>query len=484
MSVDLGICIAVFAGLFFMAVAAGISGTSISASHGRRELTNRRIVVLGLFTSFSGVCLMALGAWLAQEDSRYDVWEILGILLLTLAGAGLLAAGLVPLPPWLVEIIGPYAERLPPPARLVVRDLGRRRAGAALAVPLAMTATAFGLALTVVAVGLAAQNRAEYRPSARPGTLLVRAGSAAEAATVRATIARELPGVPIAQRETVADSSRLFGVEAADVEASEKAFYGEAIGDENLLRYLTGDRSTPYDEGTAVVVTSADVKVDSVTLTYEIDKDDENTKTIPAIVAKPSDPHMETIFLPSTIVRELGYQLRPIELIVDPTLYRVTAEDQRRLDDRLDDAVAEIYVERGFEAPLGWLPVAAAAFLIAVFCALTSGFGPDANTRQARVMRRAGDDFRWFCASRAGLSALCATVLGAVVGCPAGMFLLWPLTISGSWEEPVRPPFETPWPAITAVVVGLPLLAAAVAAIFAREHPHVLGPRPLTTAGR
>ncbi|MEV5887897.1 hypothetical protein [Nonomuraea fuscirosea] len=83
----------------------------------------------------------------------------------------------------------------------------------------------------------------------------------------------------------------------------------------------------------------------------------------------------------------------------------VTAEEQRRLDDRLDDAVARVYVARGFEASTWWRPVVAAAFLAALGCALVSGFGGVANSGQARVMRRMGKGtnaaFRWFCGFRA-----------------------------------------------------------------------------------
>ncbi|WP_379489696.1 hypothetical protein [Nonomuraea rubra] len=262
---------------------------------------------------------------------------------------------------------------------------------------------------------------------------------------------RELPGVPIAQREAVPDGSWFFRATAEGVETPEEAVYwDQAIGDEKLLRYLTGDQSTPYDENTAVVITSAGVKTDSVALGYERNATDEatRTKTVRAIVARTSDPHLETIFVPSKLVRDLGYRLRPSELIVDPAVHRVTPQEQQRLDDRLDDAVAEVHVERGFQASTGWLPFAAVAFLAALACALASGFGKAANARQARVMRRAGNGsaaaFRWFRASRAGLSALFGTVLGAIAGVPAGMLLLWPLTMRTTWEEPERVPFETP----------------------------------------
>ncbi|MFC5824147.1 hypothetical protein [Nonomuraea insulae] len=467
----------------------------LSAQPNRHEFMSRRFVVVGLFVSFAGVWLMGLGAWLGRADSRYGAIAYLGMLLITLIGAGLLVAGLGPLPPWLLQISGPYAERTPLPFRLAVRDLGHRRGRAALAITLAMMATAFGIALTVIAVGETTQSRAGYAPRARPGALLVVPGTlyadrfpAADAGTVRAAIERELPGVPIAQSERPSRESWRFSARAENVELPEEALYwDQAIGDEKLLRYLTGDQSTPYDEGTAVVITSADVKVDSVELFYEINENDEmaTTKIVRAVIARTADPHMETVFVPSKIVRDLGYRLQPEELIVDPALRRVTVQEQERLDNRLDDALAETYVERGFEASTGWLPVVAAALLLALACALAAGFGKAANARQARILRRAGTGsaaaFRWFCACRAGLSALCGTVLGAVAGCPAGMLLLWPLTAPTTYEEPVRVPFETPWPAIAAVVAGLPLLAA-LGALLAREQSHVPAPtasRPL-----
>ncbi|TYB55020.1 BCD family MFS transporter [Nonomuraea sp. PA05] len=489
-SAIMALLIAGFVGLPLSIAAATIPAARLSAPSDRHEPMSRKAVVLGLFASFAGVWLMGLGAWLASGDSRYGALESLGVLLITLVGAGVLAAGLGPLPSWLLETLGPVAERLPSPFRLAVRDLTQRRARAVVAITLVMLTSGFGLALTIIAVGETTQSRAEYLPQGRPGSLLVQSRyvylepfSAVDAATIRAAIERELPGVPIVQNETVPDSSRFFNAAAENIEMPEEAVYGHhVIGDEKLLRYLTGDQSTPYDESTAVVVTSAGVQVDSVNLFYELHKDDETTqtKTVRAAVAKPADPYMQTIFVPAELVRDLGFQLQPAELIVDPTLHRVTAEEQQRLDDLLDDALADIYVERGFQASTGWLLFAAAAFLAAVGCSLSSGFGVAANARQARVMRRAGNGsaaaFRWFCASRAGLSALCGTVLGAVAGGPAGMLLLWPLTVRSAWEDPARVPFETPWPAVVVIVTGLPVLAAALGAIFAREHPHVSAP--------
>ncbi|MEU7739227.1 hypothetical protein [Nonomuraea sp. NPDC049158] len=213
-----------------------------------------------------------------------------------------------------------------------------------------MMATSFGIALTIVAVGMTAQDRAAYSPSARPGTLLVRLFSAEQAGPVRAAIQRELPGVPIAQSESPREY-RHFAANAENVDLPEESVYPNGvIGDEALLRYLTGDQSTPYDEGKAVVVTTADVKVDSVEIDYNVTGSDgpPTSKTTPATVARTLDPHMETIFVPAKVVRDLGYQLKPDELIIDPFLHRVSAGEQDRLDSRLSD-VTETYVERGFQ---------------------------------------------------------------------------------------------------------------------------------------
>ncbi|MEV0161297.1 hypothetical protein [Nonomuraea fuscirosea] len=489
--VILGIAVLVAIPLTMMASA--IPYASFSAPSNRHEFISRKVVVLGLVAVFAGGCLMGIGAWLARGDSRYGALSALVMTSMALFGTGLLTVGLSPVPSWLLEVLGPIAERWPASVRLAVRDLAQRRARAAVAIMLVTVTTAFGLALTIIAVGQTAQSSAEYQPSGRLGSLLVRPAStiglpfsAADAVAVRAAMERELPGVPIAQSESV-PLPWSFSADALGVEMSEEAFsWRQVIGDEKVLRYLTGDQSTPYDENTAVVITSAGVRVDSVHLSYERDEKDRTmvSKAVRAVAARTSDPHMEGVFVPSKIVRELGFQLEPRDLIVDPTLHRTTAEEQRRLDDRLDDAVARVYVERGFEASTWWRSVATLAFLAAVGCAPAAGFGRVANSRQARVMRRIGKGtnaaFRLFCAFRAGVSALCGTVLGAVLGCAAGIALLWPLTVRGGWEDPARVSFETPWTVVVAVVAGIPVLAAVLGAVLARERPHI----PAPPAGR
>ncbi|MDX3105202.1 hypothetical protein [Nonomuraea angiospora] len=471
--------IAVFVGIPVVLAFGSVAVAVLSAPRNRHLRVRRRYVVGGLFASFGGVYMMAFGAWAAREESRYGIIEWAGIMLATLAGAGLLLLGLGPFASWLLEILGRYAERLPLPVRLAARDLAGRRVATAPAITMTMMTTALGVALTIIAVGVTAQSEAAYSPLARPGTLLVGHFSAEHADSVRTAIQRELPGVPITQSEVPshpAGEFRHFGVVAENVEPPDGSVYpNEVIGDETLLRYLTGDQSTPYDEGAAVVITTADVKVDTVKIHYDVTGNDDPlpSKTIPAIVARTVDPHMQTIFVPAEVLRNIGYQTEPDELIVDPSLRRISADEQERLDSRLGD-VSDTYVERGFQPSTGWQVVVAAALLAALSGAMAAGGGKATRPRLDRVLRRAGDGsaatVRWFGACRAGLSAACGTVLGAVAGCPIGLLLIWPWTASTSWDSLPRVSFETPWPAIAAMVVGLPVLAAALGGLLTREQ--------------
>ncbi|MEO3794213.1 hypothetical protein ABGB14_28695 [Nonomuraea sp. B10E15] len=453
-----------------MSASLSVTTAMLSAPRSRHARIHRAYVLGGMFVSFVGVWLMASGAWPARTDSRYGLFARAEFTAATLMGAGLVLIGLGPFASRLLDVLGRYAERLPLPVRLAVRDLAARRTSTAPAITLTAMATAFGIALTIIAVGATAQLRADYLPRARPGALLVSPLSPADMDAVRTAMQRELPGVPSAETQLPRPPSRV-GAHVDGLDRPGGSVYPDAvIGDEALLRYLTGDRSTPYDEGTAVVVTTADVKVGSVTINIG---DSPTVNTLPAVVARTADPHMETIFVPAKVIRDLGHQLEPGELIVDPSVHRVSASEKERLDARLG-GVAETSVERGFQPWTGWTAVVAAVLLVALGSALAAGGGGATSPRAGRVLARAGDGsaaaLRWFGACRAGLGAACGTVLGAVAGCPVGMLLSWPLTAATSWNSPPRVPFPTPWPVIAAVVAGLPIVAAALGALLVREQ--------------
>ncbi|GII82307.1 hypothetical protein Ssi03_02970 [Sphaerisporangium siamense] len=66
-----------------------------------------------------------------------------------------------------------------------------------------------------------------------------------------------------------------------------------------------------------------------------------------------------------------------------------------------------------------------------------------------------------------GLGTACGTVIGAAAGSTIGLLLAWPMTTSVEWEPvPSRVGFDTPWPSIAALAIGLPVLTAALAGLF------------------
>ncbi|MBB6346245.1 hypothetical protein FHU36_002754 [Nonomuraea muscovyensis] len=448
-----------------------------SGPPGRSTRGYRHHLVRGAVPAAIGGVALAFGAWSTHEDASYDGFGFFAITLAALLGGHLVLLGLGPLTSWILEVLGRRTGRLPLPMRLAVRDLADDRARTAPALATTTNATALAIAVMICAVALTAQHRAEYHPRARSGALVVNTFTAEDAAAVWAAVRRGLSGAPVAQ----SFRQREYGIFRPDVENVdlpdlEQVHPAEIIGDRALLRYLTGDPSTPYDEGTAVVVTSDHVAVDKVTIEYDLSEHGgpSATKTIPAIAAAPAAPHTQGIFLPAKVVRDLGYHLEPEELIIDPSLHRTSESERERLEDDLDD-VADVYLEQGFQPPTGWRVFVGAALAVALAGAVAATGGTAAGGRAGRVLLRVRGgstaSLRWFAASRAGLGAACGTVLGAVAGCAVGLSLAWPLTAAtGDWEVVPRAGFDTPWTTIAALACGLPVLVAIFAGLSVRRR--------------
>ena len=294
---------------------------------------------------------------------------------------------------------------------------------------------------------------------------------------VRAAVQRELPGVPIVQSDAQPDGDLRLEIGNADLPGLENVDPAGLIGDRTLLGYLTGDPSTPYDENTIVVVTAKDADLHTVTAIYDSGSSSNGgpsmRKAIPATVAKPADPEVEKVFIPAKVVRDLGLDLEPGQLIIDPSIHRTSATEQARLDHRLGDS-ATTYLEPGFQPSTGWRTFVVAAIVVAFGCALAGaerprGSGGSGGSGPRRVLFRADGSntaLRLFAASRMGLVAACGTVLGGLAGCTIGLLLAWPVTASIDWDVTPRVGVDTPWPLIAALVIGLPILTAALAGLL------------------
>jgi hypothetical protein len=426
---------------------------------------------------------MAVIAWATHEDNHYDDSESALQILAAIDGGALFLTGLGPSTPWLLGALRRHTVRLSPAIRLAARDVARNSPRTAPPIAITMVMTAFAITWMIVAVAETAQSRAGYFPLARSGALVVdvQTDDPKDVAVARTVVQQELPGVPIAQRDEPTYLGH-FSLEVEDVDRRDVESVAPAgfIGDQALLRYLTGDPATPYDEGTAVVVTPNDLKVDTVTLSYSMPTDDDAekeppSKSIPAIAVKSADPYVNEVFIPTKVIRDLGLRPEPIKLIVDPSAHRTTEAEQERIDQRLG-AEMSTYVERGFQEPAAeWMGVVAAAIAVALASALIAGGQAGAGGRTRRVLLRVGAGsplaLRMFAAGRAGWSMLCGTALGVFAGCVIGLLLAWPMTVSIDWGVLPRASFETPWWAIAALATGLPVLAGVIAALPGPRRP-------------
>ncbi|WP_219601900.1 hypothetical protein, partial [Nonomuraea indica] len=351
---------------------ASAAGSVLLAAHsgprGRRTRVQRSYVVCGSVLSAIGVATLVCGAWSTHEDAYYDGPGYLLTTSAALLGGHLLLLGLGPFTSWVLGVPARWAGRLPLPARLAAGELADDRPRTAPAVATTMNATAVAVAVTIIAVALTAQHRSEYGPQARHGALVVSAFEEQDTVAVRAAVERALPGVPVAQsfrqRQDGVFRPDMDGVDLPDLEMVSPS---EIIGDRALLHYLTADPSTPWDDGTAVVLAAGGVDADTVTIEYDLSGNGESspaTTTIPAIAAEPAAPHLQGIFLPAKVVRDLGYHLEPAELIVDPAIHRTSDSERERLEDSLD-GVAATYVEQGYQAPAGWRVVVGATLVVA-----------------------------------------------------------------------------------------------------------------------
>jgi hypothetical protein len=428
----------------------------------------------GIKASAVAIVTLVIIAVATHADTHHD--EAMAYLrVVGLVAGALLLFGMGPVVPRLLSGAARFAARSPAPLRRAIRDVTRPLGRSSAWIAVTMNATALAIALLTIAFAVMTQHRSEYTPALRPGALRVRDFGTHQAA-VRAAIARELPGVPVAERDWSAASVH---VTDGDIEA-----VPTYIGDEALLRYLTGDFSTPYDPGEAVVVTATARAGGHVLIEPSRHYDRPRTYppdlTIPATTIASAHPRIEAVFVPAAVLRQGGFEVEPDELIIDPSLHRTSEAERERLDSRLGD-VATAYLEQGYQPSTIWVGVTAAAILLALISALMAAHPRRSHPYREYLPPPAGDlppaRPRRDAAARAALCAVCGGLLGGAAGLVIGATLRWPVTMTIGWLLWSRPrvPIGIPWRFVWALLLGLPALAAAIAALLARRRP---GPAP------
>lgn len=411
-------------------------------------------------------------------------------------GAVASVLGMILLVPVVVATLARLARRLPLPLRFAARDAARHRTRTVPAVA-AVAATVAG----VVALGIAvssdeAQNRETYRASLPMGAATVTdyrgdADHDAYAAAVRG-VAPDLEvervlglserrvsvqlraegrgrlltsyGGPFASTVLVAEEvpDALVGLDAEERRA------GDAVLAEGGALVLTDDEVVGSSTRVVVAGFGRDPRREAVTVPAVFVPVEGDYATVQAVVAP-------------EVAERLPVRVDDVGLYLPGPVPAATAADVAEAVGAVRDS-GSFYVERGYEAPdetvvvqlvLGALGAVLmlGGTLTATFLALSDA-RPDLATLSA--VGAAPRTRRGVAASYALVVGLVGAVLGAVVGAVPGVAITYPLTgpVDLGMGVPDGPShyLDVPWLLVVGVVVGLPLLTAAVVGLTARSR--------------
>ena len=465
---------------------------------GRRGDTraSRRSPVLGLALLGGGIAGAAYGAGGAPRGELF------------IAGSAIVSVlGMVLVVPVVVVAVAALARRLPLSLRFAARDAARHRTRTVPAVA-AVAATVAG----VVALGIAtssdeAQNVASYVPQAPQGIGYVThdAWGAPDLSADREVLSRELPratvvdvvGVPL---DTATGGSQSVEVPSARAVPLLTGWAPGPGGDvlvaaSSLPPTLQRLAASPAQithaertlaEGGAVVLSDTGVELDEVRLVARTQSSDarrptRTRATVPAAVlpVATGEANAQLVLSPEAAAA-LGVESATTALTVSGDF---TAGEERDAREALAALPGEptFYVEHGYQRPdavvivylvLGGLGAVLmlGGTLTATFLALSDA-RPDLATLAA--VGASPRTRRGVAASYALVVGLVGALLGALVGLVPGVAITYPLTRPGPFGELTGAPshyLDIPWLLVLGVVVGLPLLTAALVGLTARSR--------------
>jgi putative ABC transport system permease protein len=376
----------------------------------------------------------------------------------------------------------------------------------------------------VVALGIggasdAAQARAEYQPGAPMGAAVISTfdiqGGSDKWTGITAAVRKELPDARIQTIRGVSDESvdtaqttETLQVRTAGPNGGLESYYGPRFGTAFLVGASTLEQArlelSKAELGRArktlaaggVVVFSSDPggsKVTSANLRRESFNVDGSggTKTlgswtVPAtVVSIPGPSQPANAVLSESALSKTGFHAGTMALLVDRTKIGSTQEDALREAVNGIDPNASVYVEQGYHdnsMTMALLLLGAVGGTLVLGGTLTASFlalsdaRPDFATLSA--VGAAPRMRRFVAASYAGTIGLVGAVLGAAVGFIPGIAVTYPLT-SSTWQTGVVASnglalpdhfLEVPWLLVLGLVIGLPLLTAAVVGAATRSR--------------
>lgn len=474
---------------------------------------------LSLRSPILGLVLVGVGV----AGAAYGAWKRAGGELAIAASAVVAVLGMILLVPVVVVAVARLARRLPLSPRYAARDAARHRTRTVPAVA-AVAATVTGVvALSISITSDEAQNRETYTPSLPMGhgAVVAEGLTPAEWDSLTATVQQRIPDATVTQVVGVVESSPMDDPEA-------RAYYVEfglpgaedGVGLLNEWASMYGssvfvaDRLPPVIDGISdadrvradqalaagrpVAFTEVPVDATEIELTTSWwngvsgGGDELARVTVPAAFVPYRDEQRVAVgVLPPSLLERLEVPARTVGLAVSGT--EISADQDEAVEEaaQAQSQFSGFYVERGYVAPsetviIQLVLVGLGAVLMlggtltATFLALSDA-RPDLATLSAvgaSPRRR-----RSVAAAYALVIGLVGSVLGAAIGFIPGIAVTYPLTYmpgnyavcSGSGgcapDGVSSGPFlDIPWLMILTVVIGLPLLSAAIVALCTRSR--------------
>ena len=442
-------------------VLAALSGSRPNARSARRTL------LIGL--TLVGLAIVATGAGaamrLAGETGSLSLALLLGGALLGTLGFGACS-------PWLLELLGKPASRLPLPARIALRDTARARSRNGPIATALLAAFAATVALAAYEASLAASYAASWQPAVLPDQLLfqgpgAREGGAAAALELDAIASAPIPGAG-------GDQGGYVWISPGDSNDPNDPLSVQNVttGDANLLRALGADSAiAAFEAGTVVLLSDRPTDVSSVTLH----------------VVGPDGAEVEQGTVPARMVVTVGAGDLPGAVLPAAVATRFdipTGKNAARFVIRLAHQVTDAEMGRAGAIAAGypdtWVDwsrppeVSGASFRIVLIIAslvfaltvtaVAVALGEAESRPEQRTLLAIGADpalRRRITAARAGVIAL----VGGLLAVPAGLLPVWGLL--GSRGSPL----VVPVPEVAGAVLLLPVLAILGAWLLSRPIP-------------
>ncbi|GAA0921729.1 ABC transporter permease [Nonomuraea longicatena] len=423
-------------------------------------------------------------------------WPVLG-LLLVVAGVGLIVKlfggrvqfviaacvlvilGVVVLTPWLVRRTAGLASGRALAVRLAVRDAVRHRGRTASAVAAVMAAAAAVVALSIT-LHSKGQNLAADGNDLPDGVFTVSGALLDESSwtRARAEVERRLPTVRTVGGYAVVNGKDEFTLSLMQGRTGYAVELNPVVGDGEALELAMGGQDEravqALSAGKAVVFRPGVVKDGRVGLGYAAKHTGKGKVVeVEAVEIPIEDSHWISVIPPSA-VRKIGLSAVP------RVLYGLhDVPDPERFAGQIKAVVwdAEVRFPWGDNRSMAiWIMVGAAAFLMLGGTFVATGLAAADLRRDLNTMAAVGAaprTRRRIVAAQAGYISGLGALMGLLVGLPMGLALAWPagaVTIPGPSGFQVmlqEPTIAIPWLPLALVVVGLPLLAALVAGLFA-----------------